>query len=161
MSGIQTSKSVASSSVRYETTEPARQSRLLTTADTAKVLGLSRSGVLYLAHQGTLPFEPTRGGQLVFHWGDVQRCLLRRADAQTRSRPDVLRALHLARRRTSLEPRQLSLLSHLERSLRLVRPTGGERSLCDRAVKVANLFDESPESDTRSSVDRKVAGRHR
>ncbi len=160
MSGFHSSKNLTSSSV-WSDTEPASQSRLLTTADTAKVLGLSPRRIRQLAKAGDLASEPTRSGQLVFHWGEVQRCWLRRSDVQTRSRPETLRAIHLARSRTGYTPRQLSLLSALERSLRLVRSGPGERSFPDREVKASDSFDNTQGSDTGDSVNRKAAGSQR
>jgi hypothetical protein len=130
-------------------------SRLLTTSDAAKVLGLSRGGVWHLVREGDLVCEPTRSGQAIFHSGDVQRCLLKRADARSRPRSEVLATIHLRMIKAGIDPVQLSFLKGP--GLRIV--ARGERSLHDRAVKGAQSFDNLQGSDTGSSVNRKAAGR--
>ena len=134
-----------------------RPARFLTTGAAAKRLGLSRDGLLKLAHEGALAFEWVEGGQLLFHRSEVQRYLLQRGDeAARRNRGDVLRAIHLRMAKASIEPQQLSFLHGL--GLRIV--ARGERPLCDRRVKRAQSFEQALESYRESSVNRKVgAGR--
>jgi len=98
--------------------------RLLTTQDAAKRLGISTSRVRQLAHGGDLAFESTQSGQLIFHRGEVDRCLQTRADARERSRDERLRQVRVRMLRATLEPRQLRLW--------------GERALRDRVVKAAD-----------------------
>jgi len=129
------------------------QSRLLTTADVAKELGLSTRGVRWLASQGELPFEPTRSGQLIFHLADVRRCVLTRANGRSRPRADVLRAVHLRMVKAGIDPVQLSFLKGV--GLRIV--ARGERALPDREVKAARSFENRRESESASYVNRSAA----
>ncbi len=137
--------------------QPPRLSRLLTTNDAAKLLGLSTRGVRKLARRGDLMFEATRSGQLIFHIGDVQRCCLQRADERTRSRPATLAAIRLRMVKAGVEPVQLSFLHGL--GLRIV--ARGERSGPDRESKVARSFEKRAGSDRPSFVNRKAAGARR
>ncbi len=130
-------------------------SRLLTTSDAAKLLGLSRGGVWHLVRAGDLACEATRSGQLIFHSGDVQRCLLKRADARSRPRGELLAMVHLRMVKAGIDPVQLSFLKGP--GLRII--ARGERALHDRAVKGAEMARQAIGSDKADSVNRKAASR--
>ncbi len=131
--------------------------RLLTTGDAAKELAITTRAVLKLAHQGDLPFERTRGGQLIFHCAAVDRFNLQRAHTRSLHRSVVLTAIHLRMAKAGVEPQQLSFLRGI--GLRII--ARGERPVRDREPKVARCFEEPRGSDKPSSVNRKVAGSRR
>ena len=64
---------------------------LLSTADAAKELHLSRWRVLQLAEQGELPCDLMRSGQFVFKLKDVRRLRDARSDQAATSRDERLR----------------------------------------------------------------------
>ena len=130
-------------------------SRLLSTSDVAKVLGLTRHGVRWLVQQGDLTCERMRSGQWVFHNGDVQRCELRRGEARSRRRADVLASLHLRMVKAGIEPVQLSFFSGP--GLRIV--ARGERALRDCVANAADSRRVSRGSEKLPSVNRKAASR--
>ena len=78
---------------------------LLTTADAARMLEISRWSVRWLAREGQLSYQRTRSGVRLFWEGEVQRLVARRAAARLRRvtafRPKLLTF--------SGQPRQLSL----------------------------------------------------
>lgn len=91
------------------------RARLLTTDDVAKELQISRRSVQRLAHGGVLTFEPTRGGQLIFHRDDVECCRLARRQARLQTRAERLQAVRVAMLKAGFEPRQLPLWSERSR----------------------------------------------
>ncbi len=131
--------------------------RLLSTGDVAKELDVCRDWVLRLAEHGALAFELTVGGQLIFHRAEVDRFNLQRDHERSRSRAEVLTAIHLRMIKAAIEPQQLSFLHGV--GLRIV--ARGERAVGDRRLKVARTFEEISGSDMKSSVNRKVAGSRR
>src|SRR5438046_2598424 len=107
--------------------------RWLTTADAAKRLDLTPRGVRWLARQQRLVSERTASGQWLFPREEIRRVLLARAEDRAQSRSAALRAVRCRMVRAHLEPRQLSMLPRLERTL--VEAATGERSLPDAEVK--------------------------
>lgn len=101
--------------------ERRHRARLLTTDDVAKELQVSPRHVRRLAHGGVLTFEPTRGGQLIFHRDDVEVCRLARREARLQTREERLRVVHVVMLKAGFEPRQMWLW--------------GERSRPDRDTK--------------------------
>jgi len=132
------------------------RSRWLTTQDAAIQLGISVWGVRFLARQGELGYEVTRGGQFLFTLADVQRCLVARAAARNRPRMAQLQAVRVTMLKAGPEPRQLALFPRRSR-LRLVSSTS-ESALPDRGAKAGDSGAESRASDKRSLVNRKVIG---
>lgn len=124
--------------------------RLLTTADAAKELHLSRWRVLQLAEQGDLPFEFTRSGQYIYHLTDVRRVRDHRSDRQAQPRAVQLQAVRVRMLKATPAPRQVAL--------RLVR-SGSERSFNSCGTKRARSGAECGTSDRRDSVNTKVAHR--
>jgi hypothetical protein len=130
---------------------------LLTTADAAQELQVSRWRVIQLAEQGDLACDLTRSGQFIFTLKAVRALRDRRADHNARPRAEQLRAVRCRMLKAPLEPRQLNLLGR--RHMRLVTSSQSERSLYDCGTKDARSGAESRESERRSSVNRKVASR--
>ena len=104
----------------------------LTTADVARMLELSRWGVLWLVKDSQLRCERTRSGQRLFRRGDVLDLIERRAKARGRGRLARLRARRVRMLKAELEPVQLKLFTP-----RRLRDITGERSLHECGVKRA------------------------
>lgn len=79
--------------------------RWLTTAGAARRLQLSTEAIRALVRAGDLACEWTQSGQRIFHPGEVDRLLVRRAAARTRRRAELLAATRPAMVRVG-EPRQ-------------------------------------------------------
>lgn len=129
----------------------------LTTGDVAKVLRVTRQWVGRLARAGELACEVTESGQRIFRRDAVRRLLIQRTEEQARSRPALLAAVRTRMLKVGYEPRQLSLFQRHGPRLQII--ARGERSVSDPEVKAPRSSAETRESDSRSSVNRKVARR--
>jgi hypothetical protein len=83
----------------------------MTTRDAARMLGISRFGVWWLARKGDLPGERTVSGQWLFRQDVVRALRDSRAQARLRRRPAVLRAARLRLVAAQTDPRQLELFT--------------------------------------------------
>jgi excisionase family DNA binding protein len=133
-------------------TEPPKR-MWLTTADVARVFGVSTGLIRRLARRAELAAEMTEGGQRFFRRDAVRRALVERMEARGRSRPVVLALVRVQMLKAGVEPRQLDLLSRF----RIVGR--GERGVPHAEPKVARSFDQSRESDREGYVNRKAARR--
>lgn len=130
----------------------------LTTATVAQRLEVSAQWVRALARAGDLFGERTESGQWVFRREDVRRYRDHQDDVRTRRRPATLALLRPRMVFSALQPRQMSLLPFLLGSrLRMVK--AGETSPSDRKVKATQVPVNASGSDSRSSVNRRVAAR--
>ena len=136
---------------------PPEQRMWLTTADAAKVLGVTRQWVGTIAQRGELRGELTRSGQWIFRRTDVHDALIARQEAKARSRSAKLAAVRLTMLTVGWEPRQMSLLPFLVRATRprLVWP--GEGAVSDRKVKGARSGAKAGQSEKLDYVNRKAA----
>jgi excisionase family DNA binding protein len=132
--------------------EPPRR-MWLTTADVARVFGVSTGLVRRLARRRELTAEVTEGGQRLFRRDDVRRALIERMELRGRSRPVLLALVRVRMLKAGFEPRQMDLLSRL----RIVGR--GERGVPHAEPKVARSFEESRESDRDGFVNRRSARR--
>lgn len=84
---------------------------LLTTADTARLLQVTRQGVLKLAAAGQIPHERTYSGQWLFRYGPVMQVVAQRAAARIQRRGQLLAAVRVRMLKASAdgEARQLAL----------------------------------------------------
>lgn len=91
--------------------EPCLASMLLTTADAARLLQVTRFGVHHLARTAQLAHERTLSGQRLFRYGLVMRLVERRAAARIQRRGAYLAAVrvHMLKVGASGEGRQLAL----------------------------------------------------
>ena len=106
----------------------------LTTADVARMLALSDSGVRWLAREGRLPCETTQAGQRLFRERDVQRFAEQRMRARLKGLAQGPRVWVRG------EPRQLPLFGA---TLRIVAARcEAKEVLPDPAAKDADLLRE-------------------
>lgn len=143
-----------SAAFRPESYRPEPPRRMwLTTADVARVFGVSTGLVRRLARRRELTAEITEGGQRLFRRDEVRRALIARMEIRGRSRAVLLALVRVRMLKVGFEPRQMDLLSRL----RIVGR--GERGVPQAEPKAAESFDRSHESDSRSFVNRRSARR--
>lgn len=102
---------------------------LLSTADAAKELHVSRWRVLQFAEQGDLPCELMRSGQFVFKLKDVRRLRDVRADQAARSRDERLRLVRCRMLKVAASGDAQQLLLDFSTRLRLVGSRGKGRQV--------------------------------
>lgn len=143
----------------------------LTTAQVARILGVTTRWVRWLARHGELPHQKTDAdsGQRLFRRTDVQRVLIVRQEAKARSRASRLKGLRIVMLKAGFEPRQMKLPGALARpKLWLVKaprgqwvvPRTSESALPHTEVKRPRSFDDLRGSKKLDYVNRKVGRGH-
>jgi excisionase family DNA binding protein len=116
----------------------AERSGWLTTADVARILGVTTRWVRWLARAGQIRCETTRSGQRIFREAEVKAWVGRRVDGQLRRRAEVLKAIRPQMLRVDLGPRQTRL--------RLKAVNGDESALPHAEAKDARTSKKTGQS---------------